>query len=293
MTLLVKTENATRNNEIITKLIGECEREVQHAIHEVDNPALSAVSCSPDYLRSLTAPCLEALASASAPGHAHPADLAVASSRIAHRLSTFLLQGRATSNTSPDVNFGERKYPVWYSCPHTKHSLFHKGMAVACKELGESVLTVLASLKSDTSAQSPIDTASNKLKAITQLSEEISGSLRGESADKLADMIDAELSAMDKAIEEAAKCIQDMLSKSRADDSGIKLEVNGKILDSCTTLMQAIRALVQKARLLQGEIVSQGKGTAGAKEFYKRNHRWTDGFISAAKAVAVAAKFFL
>lgn len=166
-------------------------------------------------------------------------------------------------------------------------------MAVACRELGESVLTVLASLKSDTSAQSPIETASNKLKAITQLSEEITGSLRGETADKLADMIDAELSAMDKAIEEAAKCIQDMLSKSRVDDSGIKLEVNGKILDSCTTLMQAIRVLVQKARLLQGEIVSQGKGTASAKEFYKRNHRWTDGFISAAKAVAVAAKFFL
>ena len=49
--------------------------------------------------------------------------------------------------------------------------------------------------------------------------------------------------------------------------------------------MQAIRILVQKARLLQEEIVSQGKGTASEKEFYKRNHRWTDGFISAAKAV--------
>lgn len=84
-----------------------------------------------------------------------------------------------------------------------------------------------------------------------------------------------------------------MLSKSRSADSGIKLEVNEKILDSCTNLMQAIKILVQKARLLQAEIVSQGKGTASAKEFYKRNHRWTDGFISAAKAVAVAAKFFL
>ncbi|KAF5289016.1 hypothetical protein FQA39_LY03895 [Lamprigera yunnana] len=37
-------------------------------------------------------------------------------------------------------------------------------------------------------------------------------------------MIDDELSAMDKAIEEAAKRIQDMLSASRAADSGIKLE---------------------------------------------------------------------
>lgn len=50
-----------------------------------------------------------------------------------------------------------------------------------------------------------------------------------------------------------------MLTKSRAADSGIKLEVNEKILDSCTTLMQAIRLLVKKSRLLQGEIVAQGR----------------------------------
>lgn len=50
-----------------------------------------------------------------------------------------------------------------------------------------------------------------------------------------------------------------MLKKSRAADSGLKLEVNEKILDSCTTLMQAIRVLVQNSRLLQAEIVAQGK----------------------------------
>lgn len=50
-----------------------------------------------------------------------------------------------------------------------------------------------------------------------------------------------------------------MLTKSRAADSGIKLEVNEKILDSCTTLMQAIRLLVQKSRYLQAEIVAQGR----------------------------------
>lgn len=52
---------------------------------------------------------------------------------------------------------------------------------------------------------------------------------------------------------------QALLDKSRADDSGLKLEVNEKILDSCTTLMHAIRILVQKSRLLQAEIIAQGK----------------------------------
>lgn len=56
-----------------------------------------------------------------------------------------------------------------------------------------------------------------------------------------------------------------MLEKSRAGDSGIKLEVNSRILDSCTTLMQAVRVLVQKSRSLQAEIVSQGKVKCGNK----------------------------
>lgn len=50
-----------------------------------------------------------------------------------------------------------------------------------------------------------------------------------------------------------------MLEKSRAADSGLKLEVNEKILDSCTELMKCIRKLVKKSRLLQAEIVEQGK----------------------------------
>lgn len=51
---------------------------------------------------------------------------------------------------------------------------------------------------------------------------------------------------------------QEMLKESKAADSGIKLEVNGKILDSCTTLMKAIRILVQKSKTLQAEIVASG-----------------------------------
>lgn len=50
-----------------------------------------------------------------------------------------------------------------------------------------------------------------------------------------------------------------MLDKSRAADSGLKLKVNEQILDSCTDLMKCIRKLVQKSRVLQREIVDQGK----------------------------------
>lgn len=52
--------------------------------------------------------------------------------------------------------------------------------------------------------------------------------------------------------------LQEMLAKSREDDSGVKLEVNERILDSCTGLMKTIKTLIIRARDLQGEIISEG-----------------------------------
>ena len=42
---------------------------------------------------------------------------------------------------------------------------------------------------------------------------------------------------------QAAQKIADLLAASRANDSGQKLEVNEKILDSCTSLVRAIRSV--------------------------------------------------
>lgn len=87
--------------------------------------------------------------------------------------------------------------------------------------------------------------------------------------------------------------LKEMLSQSRASDSGVKLEVNEKILDACTALMNSIRELVKKSRLVQAEIIGLGKGSASATEFYKRNNQWTEGLISAAKNVAQGANFLV
>ena len=52
--------------------------------------------------------------------------------------------------------------------------------------------------------------------------------------------------------------LQEMLAKSREGDSGVKLEVNERILDSCTGLMKTIKTLIIRARDLQGEIIAEG-----------------------------------
>lgn len=75
----------------------------------------------------------------------------------------------------------------------------------------------------------------------------------------VADVLENELQAMERAIEEASKRMAEILSKSRESHTGVKLEVNEKLIDSCTGLMNAIRLLVQRAKHLQEEIVKQGK----------------------------------
>ena len=48
-----------------------------------------------------------------------------------------------------------------------------------------------------------------------------------------------------------------MLKRSHQEQSGINLEVNSRILDSCTDLMKAIQILMERSIDLQREIVLQ------------------------------------
>uniref|UniRef100_A0A1Q3FL40 Putative actin-binding protein n=1 Tax=Culex tarsalis TaxID=7177 RepID=A0A1Q3FL40_CULTA len=193
----------------------------------------------------------------------------------AHLLASAHVQGMSICNRSANIECGER-------------------IAEEIKQLGGSIASLFQSLQKTSESDAvgeKITDLKDKLQAVTNMIGDLSKQTDG--TENLGDLVENELSSMDKAIEEAAAQIEEMLSKSRASDSGIKLEVNEKILDACTNLMQAIRLLVQKSRLLQSEIVALGKGSASAKEFYKRNHQWTEGLISAAKSVAQGANFLV
>ena len=113
--------------------------------------------------------------------------------------------------------------------------------------------------------------------------------------------LENELAEMERAIQDAADRIAKLWDNSKRSQTGVKLEVNGKVLDSCDVLMKAIIELIRKAKILQEEIVARGKGildfivilisltyswicilligSASSKEFYKRNHRWSEGVL--------------
>ena len=99
-----------------------------------------------------------------------------------------------------------------------------------------------------------------------------------ESNDTIGDLVEEELASTAQAVETAALRIQQMLLKSREDDTGVKLEVNERLLDSCTGLMMAIKILIARSKDLQSEIVGEGMvsmcGIGGVERCVSMGERW-------------------
>ncbi|KAF5928775.1 hypothetical protein HPG69_006359 [Diceros bicornis minor] len=160
----------------------------------------------------------------------------------------------------------------------------------ACKQYGRETLVYLASLGEEGTLEKADSTAVRScLSKIAAIGEELLPRGLDIKQEELGDLVDKEMAATSAAIETATARIEEMLSKSRAGDTGVKLEVNERILGSCTSLMQAIQVLIVASKDLQREIVESGRGTASPEEFYAKNSRWTEGLISASKAVGWGA----
>uniref|UniRef100_A0A8C4GIP3 Huntingtin-interacting protein 1-related protein n=1 Tax=Dicentrarchus labrax TaxID=13489 RepID=A0A8C4GIP3_DICLA len=163
-------------------------------------------------------------------------------------------------------------------------------LSESVKSCGAEALALLGQMKQ----QDSLAAADNsKLKAALEAILATAEKLRPRGLElqqgELGDLVEQEMAATSAAVESAAARIEEMLNKSRAVDTGIKMEVNERILASCTELMQAIKELILSSKTLQRDIVESGRGAASMKEFYAKNSRWTEGLISASKAVGWGA----
>ena len=112
-----------------------------------------------------------------------------------------------------------------------------------------------------------------------------SGKLTNTKGD-LGDLVDTELTNAAKAIDAAAERLNKMMNKPRDGYSTYELRIHDSILQAAIGVTNAIAQLIKAATASQQEIVKEGRGSTSRTAFYKRNNRWTEGLISAAKAVA-------
>ncbi|KAG9891354.1 SLA2 Src like adaptor 2, partial [Aureobasidium melanogenum] len=103
----------------------------------------------------------------------------------------------------------------------------------------------------------------------------------------LGDLVDREMANAAKAIEAATDRLTALMNKSRDGYSTYELKIHDAILGAAIAVTNAIANLIKAATASQQEIVKEGRGSSLSKSaFYKKNNRWTEGLISAAKAVA-------
>ncbi|KAM5431636.1 sla2 Src-like adaptor 2 [Microsporum canis] len=107
-------------------------------------------------------------------------------------------------------------------------------------------------------------------------------------AGDLGDIVDRELTNAANAIEAAAQRLAKLKKKPRDGYSTYELRIHDSILEASIAVTNAIAELIKAATASQQEIVKEGRGSSSRTAFYKKNNRWTEGLISAAKAVATS-----
>ncbi|XP_066545197.1 huntingtin-interacting protein 1-related protein isoform X2 [Amia ocellicauda] len=256
--------------------VNEAENIIQDAVAKLDDPLHIRCTSSPDYLISRAEAALTSVDGVKK-GHADylrnmgdAGSLLRALAQFSHLTADTIVNGSATAHMAP-----------------TDHA---DRLTDNCRSCGTRSLQFLRDLKSKQSL-SQADPAAVKLiiQQILRLGQELRPKGMDVRQDELGDLVDKEMAATAAAIEEAVRRIDEMMNQARKDTTGVKLEVNERILYSCTDLMKAIRMLVVASTDLQKEIVESGRGAATIREFYAKNSRWTEGLISASKAVGWGA----
>uniref|UniRef100_A0A8B9T7V9 Huntingtin-interacting protein 1-related protein n=1 Tax=Anas platyrhynchos TaxID=8839 RepID=A0A8B9T7V9_ANAPL len=261
---------------ILQEAVREAEGILRDAVAKLDDPLHVRCTSSPDYLLSRAEAALEstdALESGHAQYVASMADAAAlvgALSLFAHLTADTIVNGSATSHLAP-----------------TDHA---DRLTETCRDCGQRSLDYLGELKDkQTLGRAELGDVRRALRGVLGLAQELRPKSLDIKQEELGDMVEKEMASTSAAIEDAVRRIEEMMSRARNESSGIKLEVNERILNSCTDLMKAIRLLVMTSTNLQKEIVESGRGAATTQEFYAKNSRWTEGLISASKAVGWGA----
>ncbi|KAL0882978.1 hypothetical protein ABMA27_016469 [Loxostege sticticalis] len=279
-------EDLLQHNTILEVDVASLKKQLEDAKKELEKQTSRIVSCAGEAALEVTSEALSALEAGSAQESNRAAaglaakaleDLAqldqvkgneesLARSAIlaAHNAAQLSAYATEVSNLSTDIALSEK-------------------LNSECRTMLTATKQCLESLRNGTLETASYEAARAHVLGVSQTAA---------AADRVnggALSVDDELAGMDSAIEEAASKIEAMLAASRAGDSGVKLEVNGKILDACTTLMAAVKLLVQDARALQNELGDPKT----RQKMYRNNPQWSEGLISAAKAVVFAAKLLV
>ncbi|KAK2156416.1 hypothetical protein LSH36_214g05005 [Paralvinella palmiformis] len=243
----LKKEILDYRNHMLVSAVEEAESIIREALAQAENPHITTITCTAEYLMDRATPVLETI------------------SQLKHNIETYTQDPQAISEVVTSVSeFSHRLADVIVFGFATSHAApIEEGDALSgeCRTCGEGSLELLTDIKqaSYDKVPSKADNIDQLVKRILSHAEALLPKVEDVKAEQMGDMVDQEMQQTTEAIAQAAEKIASMLAHNREKYTGIQLQVNEGILDSCNALMRAILKLVEKSKNLQREIVSQGR----------------------------------
>jgi huntingtin-interacting protein 1-related protein len=207
----------------------------------------------------------------------HQADAIKFANLLAQALSTFMYNSKGLTRLGDDET-KEKIMNSAKSITQQAKSYFH--------QLQSSQLNSIPFPQRPQKVQDSNASFLSTLQPIIKSAETLLSQQQEKPAEDLDDFMDKEMKAVSAIIEQAMQLLATLFSTQQT-------AVHKSILAAVQAITNAIATLIICATHTQAEIVANGKGTGSKHAFYKKNSRWMDGLISAAKAVGTATTFLV
>lgn len=292
-------DNTKKLNAIIDSILQACVEKVDDALYELENPSASGnTNATPEYVLSMIEKgvgsgnefaATYSLYLSQEAGGEH-VEVIKKANQLAQTMSDVLISTKgitrlAQSDDAVDkiVSTGRTSGDVMLRFFSSLQSYRLAGVAPAQRR--------------DVVARQSME-ANNAFKAISDVVEgmvKAGDRMLATANGDIGDIVEREMNSAAQAIEQATQRLQALMARPKDTDrfSAVNLQVHDAILEASLVITRAIAGLIKAATESQQEIVARGKGTSTNQQFYKKNHRWTEGLISAARAVAFATTMLI
>ncbi|WVR07531.1 hypothetical protein IAU60_004573 [Kwoniella sp. DSM 27419] len=279
-------------NAIIDSILQACMQKVDDAIYELESPTQTGnTTATPEYTLSMIEKAMTNatefastfnlfLGKKSGGGHV---DVIKAANELAQAMSETLVSSKGITRFAETDEASDRLVKVAKDAGDAGYRFFLNLQSFRLLAGGKSEEAALRNNAETRSALSKLSDTVDKFvpKAKTSTLAKANGDI--------GDIVSQEMQNAAKAIEQATERLQALMARPKGPKyNSLDVQVHDAILEATLAITNAIGRLITAATESQEEIVREGKGSSTSQQFYKRNNRWTEGLISAAKAVAYA-----
>ncbi|KAJ7897065.1 ANTH domain-containing protein [Mycena olivaceomarginata] len=293
-------DNQKKLNQIIDSILQACMQKVEDAIYELESPTQAGnASATPEYTLSMIEKAVNNATDFATVYHLYlggerggeHVEVIKAANEFAQNLSDVLINTKGITRLAKDDDASDKIINVAKVAGDVGTRLFFNLQSFN-----------LSGMQTNQKREAAMRNGAEARGALTKLSDVVDGLVpKGAKSglDKangdIGDIVEHEMSSAARAIELATERLQALMSRPRDSSrfSALDLQVHDSILAAAMAITNAIARLIKAATDSQQEIVKEGRGSSSSQQFYKRNNRWTEGLISAAKSVAFSTNLLI